>query len=558
MRLFRLFSILAFLAICGTARAQNLTGQLTAQGTTCGVAATQSLTLAVSNGVPVNFASFTLSGTWSGTITFYISANQGATWSTVSVSPSGGGANVTTATGNGTWTTPNQAYTNFCAMATIFTSGTIVANIQLSSSGGSGGGGGSGSGTVTSVATSSPLTGGTFTTSGTIACGTCGVTGNPLSQFASTTSAQLAGVLSDATGTGAAVFGTAPGLSSPALTGAPTVNTFGSLCEPGDVQSVCMKDEFIANGPATLANGSFGDLRWQCTTIGSASTFTGLTGAFPNLGIAQWTTAAGQGDGSACQQNSGPAQNVFANFGALGSNVPWDSEFIVKMNATSNTRMRIGWMNALTTCYTTNVTSISATCDGFWVRYDTNIGNGAVNVGNNGITRASGVVTVTVAAHGLSLVGQSVTIAGATGCTTSPNGTFPITSIPSTTTYTFNQAGTNETCGGNAPATSTPVADTDYVFETKSGAGTPVATAVDTGVAGVTSFVRARIQSSAGGTIIFSLYGPTGTLLAGPTSISTNVATTNMVPDFHFVSDTSGTKIIDVDYWSFVATGLAR
>ena len=40
---------------------------------------------------------------------------------------------------------------------------------------------------------------------------------NPLSQFAATTSAQLAGVLSDETGTGSAVFATSPTLTSPVL-----------------------------------------------------------------------------------------------------------------------------------------------------------------------------------------------------------------------------------------------------------------------------------------------------------------------------------------------------
>lgn len=40
---------------------------------------------------------------------------------------------------------------------------------------------------------------------------------NPLSQFAATTSAQLAGVLSDETGTGAAVFGTGPTLTNPVV-----------------------------------------------------------------------------------------------------------------------------------------------------------------------------------------------------------------------------------------------------------------------------------------------------------------------------------------------------
>jgi len=43
------------------------------------------------------------------------------------------------------------------------------------------------------------------------------LTTNPLSQFAATTSAQLAGVISDETGSGALVFGTSPTLTTPAL-----------------------------------------------------------------------------------------------------------------------------------------------------------------------------------------------------------------------------------------------------------------------------------------------------------------------------------------------------
>jgi hypothetical protein len=43
------------------------------------------------------------------------------------------------------------------------------------------------------------------------------LTSNPLSQFASTTSAQLAGVISDETGTGALVFSNSPSFSTPAL-----------------------------------------------------------------------------------------------------------------------------------------------------------------------------------------------------------------------------------------------------------------------------------------------------------------------------------------------------
>lgn len=50
---------------------------------------------------------------------------------------------------------------------------------------------------------------------------------NPLSQFASTTSAQLAGIMSDETGSGALVFGTSPSFTTPLL-GTPTSGNFST------------------------------------------------------------------------------------------------------------------------------------------------------------------------------------------------------------------------------------------------------------------------------------------------------------------------------------------
>lgn len=47
--------------------------------------------------------------------------------------------------------------------------------------------------------------------------GTLALIGDPLSQFAATTSAQLAGVISDETGSGALVFGTSPSLTTPTI-----------------------------------------------------------------------------------------------------------------------------------------------------------------------------------------------------------------------------------------------------------------------------------------------------------------------------------------------------
>ncbi len=89
---------------------------------------------------------------------------------------------------------------------------------------GSGGGGGGGSGTVTAVSTSAPLSGGPITTTGTLTCPTCGLTTQALSQFATTSAAQLRGIMNDVTGTGSLVFATSPTFFTPNL-GTPSAAT---------------------------------------------------------------------------------------------------------------------------------------------------------------------------------------------------------------------------------------------------------------------------------------------------------------------------------------------
>lgn len=65
-----------------------------------------------------------------------------------------------------------------------------------------------------------------------------GLTASGLNQFAATTSAQLAGVISDETGSGALVFGTSPTIATPTLTGTVTAS--------GDINLSA------ANGPGSL------------------------------------------------------------------------------------------------------------------------------------------------------------------------------------------------------------------------------------------------------------------------------------------------------------------
>jgi len=121
------------------------------------------------------------------------------------------------------------------------------------------------------------------------------LTSNPLSQFAATTSAQLAGVISNETGTGALVFGTSPTLVTPALgtpsalvgtniTGtaagltAGTVTTNANLT--GDVTS--------AGNATTIAAGAVDLAMLSATGTPTASNFL--------RGDNTWATPAGSGD----------------------------------------------------------------------------------------------------------------------------------------------------------------------------------------------------------------------------------------------------------------------
>jgi hypothetical protein len=97
----------------------------------------------------------------------------------------------------------------------------------------------------------------------TYACATCGVTTNPLSQFATTTSAQLRGIISDETGTGVAVFGTSPTIASPTFS--------GTVAGAGTIPNSVLVNSSVTIGSTNVALG------------GTAATIAGLTLTSPTI-----------------------------------------------------------------------------------------------------------------------------------------------------------------------------------------------------------------------------------------------------------------------------------
>lgn len=115
---------------------------LTAQSTVCQTAAS---CLAVPVLQYQGGATFTLTGTFSGTVQFEASGDGGTTWVALNVTPSNSSTAVSSATTAGTWQANVVGYTNVRERVSTYTSGTAVASIvvsTVSARGGSGGGGG--------------------------------------------------------------------------------------------------------------------------------------------------------------------------------------------------------------------------------------------------------------------------------------------------------------------------------------------------------------------------------------------------------------------------------
>ncbi|MBJ9686789.1 hypothetical protein I5589_06815 [Burkholderia vietnamiensis] len=160
-------------------------------------------------------------------------------------------------------------------------------------------------------------------TSGTgFSCGSAfALTSGTLAQFAATTSAQLAGVVSDETGSGALVFGTSPSISNPTLTGTTTAAaiTASGLITPAS--SVGIKGSTTNDSPAAGSigeNPSAGPTTTGNLTTGVAANITSLsltTGDWVITGACAWSPSGGA---SLTVQQCG-ISTTSATFGGFGT-----------------------------------------------------------------------------------------------------------------------------------------------------------------------------------------------------------------------------------------------
>ncbi len=190
-----------------------------------------------------------------------------------------------------------------------------------------------------------------------------GKVANPLSQFASTTSAQLAGVLSDETGGGVAVFNNTPTLISPVL-GTPTSGNLsnctalplGSITGFGTGVATTLATNLSITGGGTISLGGF------TLTIGGTSSVNGTntgdqTSVSGNAGSATTTAIT---DDTTTNATMYPTW-VTANTGNLAQKV---SSTKLSFNPSTGTLTSTAFAGSLTGNVTGNVTGTSANVTG--------------------------------------------------------------------------------------------------------------------------------------------------------------------------------------------------
>lgn len=200
-------------------------------------------------------------------------------------------------------------------------------------------------------------------TSGTgLSCGTTfALTSGDLSQFAATTSAQLAGVISNETGSGALVFGTSPTLTTPVI--ASIVNT-GTLTLPTSTDTLVGRATTDTLTSKTLTSPTINGATLSGTFAGAhtysgAVTFTSTVTPSSTAGIIGTTTndSANAGSVGELVTNSTTGTSLTSGANANVTSVSltagdWDVDGVVLFNPAGTTTVSALALGSSTTSAT--------------------------------------------------------------------------------------------------------------------------------------------------------------------------------------------------------------
>lgn len=275
------------------------------------------------------------------------------------------------------------------------------------------------SGAHTLTLTTTGATNVTLPTSGTLA-----VIGSPLSQFAATTSAQLAGVISDETGSGLLVFDTSPTLVTPTLgvASATSINKV-AITAPATSATITIADgktltasntlTFTGTDGSSIAFGTGGTVAYTANNLsvfaattsaqlfGVISDETGGTGVLVGSVSPTLTTPnIGAATGSSLTMNintNGDVRTISTTNSSSGSSaslalaVVNDAGKAATLQIGSSTRSAYGaWTTGSAMLYTDSAAGLAIMSDNAagTIRFAAGSSNGSVQIEGSGVLRA--------------------------------------------------------------------------------------------------------------------------------------------------------------------------
>lgn len=269
--------------------------------------------------------------------------------------------------------------------------------------------------------TTSGATNVTLPTSGTIA-----VVGNPLSQFAATTSAQLAGVISDEVGTDKLVFNTSPTFVTSLITSSASFDLFNTTATTLNFAGAATSLTIGATtGTATIRNASTvvtGDLAvngGDITTSAASFNLVNATATTVNIAGAGTTVSIGAATGTTTINNANTV--VTGDLAINGGDVTTSATTFNLVDATVTTLNLAGAATSVTIGATTGTATIR--------NANTAItGDLAVNGGDLTSSAATfNLLDATVTTLNFARAGTAITIGATTGTTTIRNANTVIT-----------------------------------------------------------------------------------------------------------------------------------
>lgn len=243
-----------------------------------------------------------ITGTWTGTITFEGSVD-GRTFQAITMFPTNSTTGASTTTANGVWSTSVGGLTIFRARMSTYGTGSAVLSLGLAaSSRGVAGGGGGGGGAPTDATYVTQTPNATLSAEQALSLLSSGIMRVATTTGAITALTNSAGILanvSDATGSGALVFGTAPTITLANGTGLPISTGLSGL---GTGVATALAVNVGSAGAFVTFNGAGG--------TPSSLTLTNATGLPLTTGVTGSLPTTNRGTGATAQVVSCPTSGV--------------------------------------------------------------------------------------------------------------------------------------------------------------------------------------------------------------------------------------------------------